>query len=227
MKVLLVEDEKRMALVLQKALEEEGYSVQVAGDGIAGQSAAETGDFDLILLDVMLPRLNGFDLARRLRAEGSRCPILMLTARDATSDIVTGLDAGADDYLPKPFSLAVLFARMRALERRAAEVPRLVLRAGDLVVDVAERRVFRGPREVFLTPREFRLLEVLLKNQGRVASRRAIIDFVWGASAASVGENTLDAFIRLLRRKIDENEAVKLIYTIRGVGYRLGRAAEC
>jgi DNA-binding response OmpR family regulator len=227
MRVLVVEDDKRMARVLQKALVEEGHTVGHAGDGQAALEAAESGGFDLILLDVMLPRLDGLDLARRLRAKGRQTPILMLTARDTIPDIVKGLDAGADDYLPKPFSFAVLFARMRALERRSAGMPHLILRAGDLVLDLAERSVFRGTREICLTPREFRLLEFLVRNQGRVASRRSIIEFVWGSAAANVGPNTLDSFVRLVRRKVDENEEVKLIHTMRGFGYRLETGSEC
>lgn len=216
-----------MAQILRKALEEEGYFVEVVGDGRAGLETAGNKKFGLILLDVMLPGINGLELARRLRASGQQVPILMLTARESIPDVVNGLDAGADDYLSKPFSFAVLFARMRALERRAGGAPQLVLRAGDLVLDIAERRVFRGAREIPLTPKEFRLLEFLARNRGRVVSRRSIIDFVWGSAARDVGDNTLDAFVRLLRRKVDENEAVKLIYTQRGFGYRLEAGPEC
>lgn len=225
MKILVVEDERRMAQVLRKALSEEGHDVQLAPDGTAALEAIEAEAFDLILLDVMLPGINGIDVARRLREDGQQTPILMLTARDTVPDVVKGLDAGADDYLTKPFSFAVLFARIRALERRAAEKPKFVLRVADLVLDVTERRAFRGAREVPLTPKEFRLLEFLMRHEGRVASRRAIVEFVWGQSAENVEENTLDAFMHLLRRKIDEAGDVKLIHTMRGFGYCLETAA--
>jgi len=225
MKILVVEDEKRMAQVLRKALSEEGHAVQVAADGPAALEAAAAENFDLLLLDVMLPGVNGIEVARRLRDKRQQTPILMLTARDTVADVVRGLDAGADDYLTKPFSFAVLFARIRALERRSAEKPKFVLRVADLVLDVAERRVFRGDREVQLTPKEFRLLEFLMRNEGRVASRRAIVEFVWGDAAENVEENTLDAFVRLVRRKIDETADVKLIHTMRGFGYCLETAS--
>lgn len=224
MKILVVEDEKRMAQVLLKALSEENHAVRLASDGSVALEQADAESFDLILLDVMLPGVNGVEVARRLRQKRQQVPILMLTARDTVPDVVKGLDAGADDYLTKPFSFAVLFARIRALERRSAEKPKLVLRVADLVLDVAERRAFRGPREVLLTPKEFRLLEFLMRNEGRVASRRAIVEFVWGQSAENVEENTLDAFVRLLRRKIDETADVKLIHTMRGFGYCLETA---
>ena len=225
MKILIVEDERRMAQVLRKALSEEGHAAHVASDGHAALELAQGEKFDLILLDVMLPGINGIEVAGRLREARQQTPILMLTARDTVPDVVKGLNAGADDYLTKPFSFAVLFARIRAIERRAAEKPKLVLRVGDLVLDVAERRAFRGTREVQLTPKEFRLLEFLMRNEGRVASRRSIVEFVWGQAAESVEENTLDAFVRLLRRKIDETADVKLIHTMRGFGYCLEMAA--
>jgi DNA-binding response OmpR family regulator len=226
-KILVVEDEKRMAQVLRKGLEEETHAVRVTGDGLEALDLAEDPSFELILLDVMLPGVSGIEVARRLRASGHQVPVLMLTARDTVQDVVKGLDAGADDYLTKPFSLAVLFARIRALERRAAQKPDPRLRVGDLALDVAQRLVFRGGREIFLTPKEFRLLEFLMRNQGRVASRRAIVDFVWGSAGENVEENTLDAFVRLLRRKVDENEDIKLIHTMRGFGYCLESVSRC
>lgn len=215
-----------MAQVLRKSLEEEGYTVSVTGDGYQALELAEQdSNFGLVLLDVMLPGLNGIEVARRLRHGGHQVPVLMLTARDTVSDVVKGLDAGADDYLTKPFSLAVLFARIRALERRAAaREPQLVLRVGDLSLDVAQRRASRNDREIVLTPTEFRLLEFLMRNEGRVASRRAIVEFVWGTSGENVEENTLDAFVRLLRRKLDERHEPKLIHTMRGFGYCLEAA---
>jgi DNA-binding response OmpR family regulator len=220
-KILVVEDEKRMAQVLRKGLEEESHAVRVTGDGCEALQLAEASSFDLILLDVMLPGVNGIEVARRLRQSKERVPILMLTARDTVDDVVNGLDAGADDYITKPFSFAVLFARIRAFERRALDRPQLLLRAADLVLDIAERRVYRGEREILLTPKEFRLLEFLMRNAGRVASRREIVDFVWSSAGENVEDNTLDAFVHLLRRKIDDNEPVKLIHTLRGFGYSL------
>jgi DNA-binding response OmpR family regulator len=227
MKILVVEDEKRMAQILRKGLEEENHAVRVAGHGSEALELAENSNFDLILLDVMLPGINGVEVARRLRESRQQVPILMLTARDSVPDVVKGLDAGADDYVTKPFSFAVLFARIRAFERRAAEVPKLVLRVADLVLDLAQRRASRGVREISLTPKEFRLLEFLMRNEGRVASRRAIVDFVWGSVAENVEENTLDVFVRLLRRKVDEGEDVKLIHTMRGFGYCLETGPKC
>jgi DNA-binding response OmpR family regulator len=220
MKILVVEDEKGMAQVLKRGLEEEHYEVSLAADGPAALSLAERSSFDLILLDVMLPGMNGVEVARRLRSHRLETPILMLTARDSVPDIVKGLDSGADDYMSKPFSFAVLLARIRALERRAAEPRSHALRVADLVLDTVQRRVLRGLREIHLTPTEFRLLEFLMRHEGSVASRHAILDAVWGPTE-NVEENTLDAFVRLLRRKIDEGEAVKLIHTMRGFGYCL------
>jgi DNA-binding response OmpR family regulator len=219
-KILVVEDEKGMAQVLKRGLEEENYAVSLAADGATALSLAERNNFDLILLDVMLPGMNGVEVAQRLRLNRRETPILMLTARDAVPDVVKGLDAGADDYMSKPFSFAVLLARIRALERRAAEPRSRALRVADLVLDLVQRRVHRGPREIHLTPTEFRLLEFLMRHEGRIASRQAILDAVWGP-AEDVEENTLDAFVRLLRRKIDEGETIKLIHTARGFGYCL------
>jgi two-component system OmpR family response regulator len=220
MKILVVEDEKGMARVLQKGLEEQGYVVSWASDGLAALELAGLNKFDLILLDVMLPGINGLEVTRRLRDNRQDTPILMLTARDAVPDIVKGFEAGADDYLTKPFSFAVLLARIRALDRRHNELRSLSLRVADLTLDVPQRRVLRAHREIHLTPTEFRLLEFLMRREGKVASRRAILDAVWGP-AENVEENTLDAFVRLLRRKIDEGEPVRLIHTVRGLGYRL------
>jgi DNA-binding response OmpR family regulator len=220
MKILVVEDDKRMVEVLQASLEEEDYSVSVAFDGNAGLGLIETERFDLILLDVMLPKMNGWEFTRRMRVARQTVPILMLTARDTPSDVVQGLDCGADDYLTKPFSLDVLFARLRALARRSSESNSAVLRVADLVLDTTARRVFRASREIALTTTEFLLLEVLMRHFGRVATRETILTAVWG-SVPTVEENTLDAFIRLLRRKVDWGEPVKLIHTLRGRGYSL------
>jgi DNA-binding response OmpR family regulator len=220
MKILVAEDEKGMSQVLKRGLEEENHAVSLAMDGPAALRLAESNQFDMILLDVMLPGISGVEVARQLRHNRQETPILMLTARDTVPDIVKGLDAGADDYLTKPFSFAVLLARIRALERRTAESRSYALRVSDLMLDITERRVFRGSREIHLTPTEFRLLEFLMRNAGRVASRNAILEAVWGKTD-DVEENTLDAFVRLLRRKVDEGEQVKLIHTMRGFGYCL------
>ena len=220
MKILVVEDDKLMAEVLQTSLEEENYSVSVAFDANAGLDLTETDRFDLIVLDVMLPGMNGWDFTRRLRGAQRTVPILILTACDTSSDVVQGLDCGADDYLTKPFALDVLFARLRALARRSSASNSSVLKVADLVLDTTARRAFRGSRAIALTTTEFMLLEVLMRNFGRVSTRETILTAVWG-SVPTVEENTLDAFIRLLRRKIDWDEPVKLIHTLRGRGYSL------
>jgi DNA-binding response OmpR family regulator len=218
MKILVVEDEKRMAEVLQAGLEEENYSVSLAHHGIAALQMTHQTQFDLIVLDVMLPGVDGREVARRIRQAQSTTPILMLTARNTTSDIIRGLDSGADDYLVKPFSFEELIARLRALTRRSTNTTPSKLSVADLTLDLAQRRAHRGCREIFLTPREFRLVEFLMRNHGRVAPRRSILDAVWGP-AENVEENTLDAFVHLVRRKVDEGEPVKLIHTQRGFGY--------
>src|SRR5580698_682577 len=221
MNILVVEDDELMADVLVHGLREESYNVARAADGRA--ALRQTGDttFDLILLDVMLPGMNGLQVARQLRLRGNPVPVLMLTARDALPDIVKGLDAGADDYLTKPFSFVELLARIRALERRASARPKNVLEFEDLVLDVNSHRAFRGGREIYLSVTEFRLLELLVKNPGRVLSRCAILDAVW-SNRRDVGENTVEAFVRLLRKKMEDGTAKKLIHTHRGFGYSVG-----
>jgi len=226
MRILVVEDERGMADLLRRALEEERHSVSVAGEGRAALDLAESYEFDLIVLDVMLPGMDGLEVARRLRRDRKKTPILMLTARDAVPDVVKGLDAGADDYLTKPFSLAELFARIRALGRRTPETRANALRVADLVLDTARSRVARGEREIHLTPTEFKLLEFLMRREGRTASRQAIIEAVWGLEE-DIEENTLDAFVRLLRKKVEQGRERKLIYTARGFGYYIrSEAAE-
>jgi DNA-binding response OmpR family regulator len=219
MRVLIVEDDRNMAALLQKGLEEENHIVSLAFEGRAGLELAESYQFDVIVLDWMLPRMDGIEVARRIRKTGKATPILILTARDAVPDIVKGLDAGADDYLTKPFSFAEFLARLRALGRRTTDAhPSPRLEIADLVMDPSTRQVFRGNHEIQLTATEYRLLEFLLRRSGRVASRRAIVEAVWGLEA-DVEENTLDAFIRLLRTKVDEGHKQKLIHTARGFGY--------
>ncbi len=215
--VLVVEDEPSMAELLRQGLEEANHTATIARDGMEALAAAETCAIDLIVLDVMLPAVSGIEVAQRLRAKGSQVPILMLTARDAPADIVRGLDAGADDYLTKPFPLKVLLARLRALSRRAPRPARDVLTAGDLALDPATHQVTRGGEPIDLTGTEFRLLEFLLRRPGRVCSRASIIDGVWGLDT-EVLPNTVDVYVKLLRSKID-TLGPALIQTVRGYGY--------
>jgi DNA-binding response OmpR family regulator len=216
--VLVIEDEASMADLLRRGLQEENHTVTVAHDGLDGLHAAQTCSADAIILDVMLPGLNGVDLARQFRASGHTTPILMLTARDAPGDVVRGLDAGADDYLTKPFSFTVLLARLRALSRRATRPPTAVLRIADVTLDPVTHDVTMAGAPVEVTLTEFRLLEYLLRRVGRACSRRAIIDGVWGLEK-NVQPNTVDAFVRLLRTKVDQGRRPSLIETVRGYGY--------
>jgi two-component system response regulator MprA len=220
MRILIVEDDRKLARQLKKGLDEQGHSVAVASEGVEGLEAARHGEFDVLVLDVMLPGLDGFSIVRRLRAAETATPILLLTARDATEDVVAGLDAGADDYLTKPFSFKILSARLRALSRRRNVEPRTGLQAGDLVLDPATREVKRAGSAVSLTRTEFVLLEMLMRNAGRVITRTRMIEAVWGPNR-DVENNTLDVFIRQLRTKIEPPGSYKLIHTIRGIGYAL------
>jgi DNA-binding response OmpR family regulator len=219
MRILVVEDERRMAELLRRGLAEEGHQVAVACDGAEGLGMALATAFDVIVLDLMLPRMDGISVTRRLRDAKNQTPVLMLTARDAAADVVAGLDCGADDYLTKPFAFDIFLARLRAVSRRGA-IPRpTILEVADLRLDPAARRVTRGSAEISLTPREYSLLELLMRNPGRVITRDSILESVWG-HGSDVNENTLEAFVRLLRLKIDTSEP-KLIQTVRGVGYVL------
>ena len=218
MRLLVVEEEKRMADLLRKGLHEEGYVVATAADGTSAVEMAQASQFELILLDVMLPGLDGFQVAQSLRRAGNRVPILMLTARDSTPDIVQGLDLGADDYLTKPFSFEVLLARIRALLRRGPASHFVKLRVGDLELDPGSHEVTRGGHPLNLTRTEFNLLEHLMRNKGQVIPRDVLIEAVWGYDRNIEG-NTLDAFIRLLRSKIEGDAGRRLIHTIRGIGY--------
>jgi two-component system response regulator MprA len=220
MRLLLVEDDRKMAAVLRCGLEEEGYSVFVATDGRQGLEMAESCELDGIILDVMLPKMDGLEVARRLRRNDNQTPILMLTARDTVPDVVTGLDRGADDYLTKPFAFEVLLARLRAITRRGAHPRPVQLRLADLVLDPACHEVTRGGRKVALTRTEYRLLECLLRRAGTVIPRETLIADVWGFEG-EVENNTLDAFIRLLRGKIDSGGRQRLLHTVRGIGYSL------
>ncbi len=219
--ILVVEDEEKLARLIARALTEERHVVEVAHDGETGLDLASSGSFDLVVLDIMLPRKDGFQVCRELRRQGVRTPILMLTARDAVTDRVQGLDAGADDYLVKPFALEELLARVRALGRRPPlpEAPEL-LRVGDLELDLARREVRRGGEPVELTAKEFALLEFLMRNAGLVLSRDRILENVWGfESDATPG--SVDIYVHFLRRKLDRPGERSLIKSVRGVGYKI------
>jgi DNA-binding response OmpR family regulator len=219
MQVLVVEDEQQMAELLRRTLEEEGHHVIVAANGREGLDIARCSPFDVIVLDVMLPGMDGITVARQLRESRVQTPILMLTARDAPSDIVKGLDCGADDYLTKPFSIDILLARVRAVSRRGAVARPVWLEIGGVKLDPASRRVTRDGQVLGLTPREYKLLELLMRNPGRAISRDTILESVWGFGS-EVNENTLEVFMRQLRLKVDTSEP-KLIHTVRGFGYRM------
>ncbi|HYZ83473.1 MAG TPA: response regulator transcription factor [Bryobacteraceae bacterium] len=223
MRVLVVEDDATVASLLETALKEEGDSVVVSQNGLEAMELAQAQTYEAIVLDVLLPGLDGFTIARRLRENGCQTPILMLTARDADRDIVNGLNLGADDYLTKPFSLEVFFARLRAVARRGALPIAFTLSSGDLQLSTATREVHRGSRKLQLTRTEFALLELLLRASGRVIPREQIIETVWGYGA-DIENNTLDAFVHSLRSKVDGPGEPKLIRTVRGVGYTLREA---
>lgn len=220
MNLLIVEDELRMADLLRKGLMEEGHIAICAADGADGFARATSYEFDVIILDIMMPKLSGYEVAKRLRAENNRTPILMLTARDSVPDIVRGLGLGADDYLTKPFSFVELLARIRSVKRRALAALETKLRVADLVLDPGNREVLRGEERLSLTRTEYNLLERLMYRAGMVVSRRSLLESVWGFDR-EIEENTLDAFMHLLRNKIDPPGRLKLIQTVRGVGYAI------
>jgi two-component system OmpR family response regulator len=220
MRVLVVEDETKMAGLLKRGLEEEGYAVDVAADGGEAIWLATENQYDAVVLDVMLPDLDGFDVCRRLREAGRWSPVLMLTARDGVGDRVRGLDVGADDYLTKPFAFAELLARIRALVRRGTPSRPAVLRAGDLTLDPATHRVARGDVAIDLTAKEFALLEYLMRHPGEVLSRTRLIEHLWDF-AYEGGSNVVDVYVRYLREKVDRPFGRDTIETVRGAGYRL------
>ncbi len=221
MHVLLVEDERRLVTLLHRVLTEEMHTVDAAYDGQSGFEMALDGTYDLVILDLMLPLLDGMAVCRKLRAEHVQTPILMLTARESVQDRVAGLRAGADDYLVKPFAMQELLARADALFRRSSgQANREILRVGDISLDVAQRIVRRGDREIELTAKEFTLLEYLMRHPGQVLSRAQILDNVWGYDAEAVS-NVVDIYIHYLRDKIDRGKAASLIKTVRGIGYRI------
>lgn len=222
MYILVVEDERRLAQVIRRVLEEEGHTVDLAYDGEEGLAMAMGGSHDVIVLDVLLPGMDGIQLCRSLRANRVDTPVLLLTALDSVEDRVRGLDAGADDYLPKPFAFQELLARLRALGRRRVEAREPdQLQVADLVLDLRRRRAQRAGRVIELSPREFALLEFLMRNQGRVVTRTQILDHVWGYDF-SPDSNLVDVYVAYLRRKVDRGQGRQLIRTVRGAGYVLG-----
>ena len=220
MRILLVEDDTAIARSLKEGLEDEAYAVDVANDGSEGYRTAAADDYDVIILDIMLPEMNGYEVCRALRNDGNKTPILMLTARDAERDIVEGLDTGADDYLAKPFSFDVLLARIRALLRRPNEKLEEILQVGDLKLDPSSKKVTRASQEISLTAKEYGVLEYLMRNKGKVLSKEQIISHVWDFDA-DVLPNNVELFIMFLRRKIDKPFKSKLIHTVSGFGYKL------
>jgi DNA-binding response OmpR family regulator len=224
MRILMVEDEKKLVLFVRKALQAEGFSVDALHRGDEVLGAASTTLFDVIILDIMLPGRDGLSVLRQLRERGVQTPVLLLTARGDVNERVTGLNAGADDYLPKPFVLAELVARVRALGRRGGETRPVELRLGDLTLDTVAHTVRRGDRMIDLTRREYRLLEFLLKSAGRVCSRMAIVESVWDYDF-DPGSNLVDVYIKRLREKIDNPASPRLLHTVRGIGYVLKESA--
>jgi len=225
MRLLLVEDEKKVADFIARGLRAERYAVDVAYDGLSGWELAASVDYDLVILDLMLPGLNGTELLRRLRRKGKEAAVLVLTARDATQDKVENFEAGADDYLTKPFAFAELKVRVKALLRRQPAARMHVLRVGDLEVDRLTQQVRRGGRKIELTSKEYSLLEYLASHAGRVLSRTMIIEHVWDESFEGL-TNIVDVYVRHLRAKVDDPYPAKLIRTVRGAGYSLGEDPE-
>jgi two-component system, OmpR family, response regulator len=221
-RVLVVEDDVRMAAALRRGLQAEGVVVDIVGEGDEGLGRARTGEFDVVVLDVMLPDIDGFEMCRRLRADGVWVPVIMLTARDAIEDRVRGLDSGADDYLMKPFSLAELLARLRAVVRRGPVERPTVLEVGDLRLDPATRQVWRGDAEIELSAREFALFETFMRRPGQVLSHTQLLDAAWDLGYEH-RSNVVEVYVRYLREKIDRPFGVASLETVRGMGYRLRR----
>jgi DNA-binding response OmpR family regulator len=220
MRILIVEDDRKLARQLKKGVDECGHLATLAFDGREGLEAAQDAEYDVIVLDVMLPGLDGISILRQLRHQRIGTPILLLTARDTPDDIAAGLDAGADDYLTKPFSFKVLLARLRALERRRHIDPQTQLRIADLALDPATHEARRAGALVALSKTEFVMLELLMRNSGRVITRSRLIEAVWGHER-DIQSNTLDVFIRQLRTKLEPSGTSKLLHTVRGIGYTL------
>jgi DNA-binding response OmpR family regulator len=222
MYLLVVEDERRLTQVIRRVLEEEGHTVDVAYDGDEGLAMALDGSHDVIVMDVMMPAKDGIEVCASLRREKVDTPVLLLTALDSVDDRVRGLDAGADDYLPKPFAFQELLARIRALGRRKVQGREASeLRIDDLVLDLRRRRAQRAGKKIDLSPKEFSLLEFLMRNEGRVVTRTQILDHLWGYDYDSES-NLVDVYVAYLRRKVDKGHGHRLIRTVRGIGYALG-----
>ena len=221
MRILVVEDEKKIADFIKRGLKEEGYAVDVAYDGAEGQFLAKTNTYDIVLLDLMLPKLDGLTLCKNLKKEGFLAPIIMVTAKDTIEDKVTGLDAGADDYITKPFAFEELLARIRAILRKKDTLVTTTLQVEDLALDLLTHKVTRSEKEIVLTAKEYALLEYLMRNAGRVVTRTMISEHVWDANFDTF-TNVIDVYIKYLRNKIDGPEhSKKLIHTVRGRGYTL------
>ncbi len=221
MKLVVVEDDERLADVLRRDLTEQGHVVDCCTNGVEALSWLEHGSYDAAVLDINLPGLDGLSVLQRARSRGIALPVLLLTARDTTDDVVAGLDAGADDYLRKPFALAELHARLRSIARREPEPPRTELRVGDLRFDLTARRAFRGARELSLTAREASFLEYFMRNADRTLSRAMIEDALFDRRNESLS-NVIDVYVRRLRAKLAEGNESQLLHTVRGIGYRMG-----
>lgn len=225
MRVLIVEDEKDLAAIIKQGLEEEGYIVDVAHDGEEGLYMAENYPLDAIVLDIMLPKMDGLAVLSKLRTKGIATPVLLLTARDATLDKIKGLDTGADDYLTKPFDFTELMARLRSLMRRKGMVKEAVIRIGDLEINTASRVVLRGGHQVQLSAREYALLEYLAYNKDKVVTRTDIVEHIYSEDS-EMDSNVVDVYINYIRNKLDKGFDTKLIHTVRGSGYILRKEEE-
>jgi two-component system, OmpR family, copper resistance phosphate regulon response regulator CusR len=225
MRILVVEDDKNIAEVIQRGLSEQHYSVDVARDGEEGAYLALTSDYDVIILDIMLPKKNGWQVCKEIREEGSKSPVIMLTALDSVEDKIKGLDWGADDYLTKPFHFGELLARVRSLVRRQSEQKTSEIHIADLVIDTASRSVRRGEQQINLSAKEFALLEYFVMNKEKAVTRQMISEHVWDMNF-DPQSNVIDSFVRFLRQKIDKGFSHHLIHTVRGVGYKFSEQAE-